>query len=47
MTLILGYPVNMVQKIYKKSKLYMYDLPGQQSQPPCKSHMADCIIFKF
>ena len=25
----------------------MYDLPGQQSWPPCKSHMADHVLFKF
>ena len=25
----------------------MYDLPSQQSLLPCKSHMANCIIFEF
>ena len=39
--------VNLTQKVYKYSKLYMYDKPGQLYWPPCKSCMADSIIFKF
>ena len=26
-------------------RLYMYDKPGQLYWPPCKSHMANCILF--
>ena len=38
--------VNLTQKVYKYSKLYMYDKPDQLCRPPCKRHMANRILFE-
>ena len=37
--------VNLALKVYKYSKLYMYDKPGRLGHPSHKSHMVNGILF--
>ena len=38
--------MNLTPKVYKYSKLCMYDKPIRLCQPPCKSRTANSVLFE-